>query len=328
MAITRTDTSSFTRTASGTDASVTHTVAAGDTLLVVSTMFEAAETVTATPSWSGDGVAQDLTLVDATTSSAGANDMAMATYALVNPTPEVGGTLTVTHSTNDNAISVAACYAGTVTTSVAAAIAFIEEDVNDTASNTCVFASAGTAGNTLYAAGGFRGGDGGDGTQITPPTGFAEIFEGETGTNANSDISGYVCDYIGGAADAATWTWAASDQNAGHYLQIVPDPFLDQRQAIINGLDAAASPTNGWNNEVRDKEVVGAVVRTSDTVVTITLTAAAAYDISSTETITVTVPGAAVTGGSPITGDVTFTVTHVVGGAADELTFMLTGVGT
>lgn len=85
--------------------------------------------------------------------------------------------------------------------------------------------------------------------------------------------------------------------------------FNAQRQAIINGLDAAASPTNGWNNEVRDNEVVTAVVRTSATVVTITLTTQAGYDITSTETITVTVPNAAlVTSGSDITGSPTFTV--------------------
>jgi hypothetical protein len=91
--------------------------------------------------------------------------------------------------------------------------------------------------------------------------------------------------------------------------------FDAQRQAIIDGFDAAASPTNGWNNEVRDNEVVGSVVRTSSTVVTITWTAAASYDISSTETITGTVPNAAlVTGTSDIISTPTFTVTAVASG--------------
>jgi len=81
-----------------------------------------------------------------------------------------------------------------------------------------------------------------------------------------------------------------------------------QRQAIIDGLDSAQTETLGWNNEVRDKEVVGAVVRTSDTVVTITLTAAT-YDITSDETITVTVPGAALIGASPLTASPTVGVT-------------------
>jgi len=69
--------------------------------------------------------------------------------------------------------------------------------------------------------------------------------------------------------------------------------FDAQRQNIIDGLDSQQSELTGWNNEVRDKEVVGAVVRTSDTVVTITLTASPAYQISATETIIVTVPGSA-----------------------------------
>lgn len=88
--------------------------------------------------------------------------------------------------------------------------------------------------------------------------------------------------------------------------------FDAQRQNIIDGLDAASSPTNGWNNEVRDKEVVTAVVRTSNTVVTITLSAAGAYDISSTETITCTVPATAlVTSTSAVIATPTFTVTAV-----------------
>ncbi len=87
--------------------------------------------------------------------------------------------------------------------------------------------------------------------------------------------------------------------------------FADQRQAIINGLDAASSPAFGWNDEVRDKEVVGAVVRTSNTVVTITLTAASAYSILGDETVTVTVPAAALTGAAALTAAPTFTVTDL-----------------
>ena len=71
--------------------------------------------------------------------------------------------------------------------------------------------------------------------------------------------------------------------------------FNGQRQAIIDGLDSAQSETAGWNAEVRDKEEVGAVVRTSNTVVTITLTAAGAYSVVDNETITVTVPADAMT---------------------------------
>jgi hypothetical protein len=88
------------------------------------------------------------------------------------------------------------------------------------------------------------------------------------------------------------------------------------RQDIIDGLDSAQSETLGWNAEVRDKEVVTAVVRTSDTTVTITLTAQPGYDITATETITVTVPASAVTSAGAIVATPTFTVTSVAATAA------------
>lgn len=84
------------------------------------------------------------------------------------------------------------------------------------------------------------------------------------------------------------------------------------RQDIINGLDSAQSEGTGWNAEVRDKEVVTAVVRTDGQIVTITLTAQAAYDITSQETITVTVPSTALLRGVlDVTGSPTFTVAAV-----------------
>lgn len=88
--------------------------------------------------------------------------------------------------------------------------------------------------------------------------------------------------------------------------------FDAQRQNIIDGLDAATSPASGWNLQVRDNEVVTAVVRTSATVVTVTLTAQAGYDITAQETITVTVPNTAlVTSTGDLTGSPTFTVDPV-----------------
>jgi len=85
--------------------------------------------------------------------------------------------------------------------------------------------------------------------------------------------------------------------------------FNAQRQAIIDGLDAAETEATGWNAEVRDKEVVGAVVRDSDTQVTITLTAAADYDTTAEETITMTVPASAlVTSASAVVASPTFMI--------------------
>lgn len=81
-------------------------------------------------------------------------------------------------------------------------------------------------------------------------------------------------------------------------------------QALIDGLDSAQTETLGWNNEVRDNLATTTVVRTSATVATITLSAQSAYNITAQETITVTVPTAALTtGAAEIVATPTFTVT-------------------
>lgn len=76
--------------------------------------------------------------------------------------------------------------------------------------------------------------------------------------------------------------------------------FDNQRQNIIDGMNSAGVEGNGWNVEVRDKEVVTAVVRTSDTEVTITLTAAALYSVTTSETVTITIPASAISDDSPV----------------------------
>jgi len=87
--------------------------------------------------------------------------------------------------------------------------------------------------------------------------------------------------------------------------------FDAQRQNIINGIDSAQAEGTGWDAEVKAKEVVGAVVRTSDSVVTITLTAQAGYNITATETITATIPATALVRAVAIVATPTFTVTAV-----------------
>ena len=82
-------------------------------------------------------------------------------------------------------------------------------------------------------------------------------------------------------------------------------------QALIDGITSAQVEATGWNTEVRDKEVTGSVVRTSSTVATITWTAAAAYDITDgtgDETITVTIPAAALTAAGEVVGSPTVSV--------------------
>jgi hypothetical protein len=80
-------------------------------------------------------------------------------------------------------------------------------------------------------------------------------------------------------------------------------------QAILDGITSGQSEPAGWNAEVRDKEVVGAIARTSDVVATITFSASASYAITGTETITVTVPTEAlVKGAAPLVATSTFQV--------------------
>ncbi len=72
-------------------------------------------------------------------------------------------------------------------------------------------------------------------------------------------------------------------------------PFDGSRQGIIDGLVSAGGEAAGWNAEVGPAIPVGNVVRTSDTVVTITLPAVAGYVITANETVTATIPAAALT---------------------------------
>jgi hypothetical protein len=94
--------------------------------------------------------------------------------------------------------------------------------------------------------------------------------------------------------------------------------FDAQRQNIIDGLDAADAQTNGWNAQVRDQLGVSSVVRTSDTVVTITIPAddVSDYHIATNEVITTTVPSTAVNGGGALTATPTTTITAAVESAA------------
>ena len=91
--------------------------------------------------------------------------------------------------------------------------------------------------------------------------------------------------------------------------------FDAQRQNIINGIDSAQSEGTGWDAVVKAGLAVTTVVRTSDTVVTITLSAFASYNITAQETITVTVPASALTSGVVINAIPTFTVSTVATGS-------------
>ena len=84
-----------------------------------------------------------------------------------------------------------------------------------------------------------------------------------------------------------------------------------QRDEIIAGCTSAQSETLGWNLVPKALQSLGGVVRTSDTVVTITWDAQATYDITANETITVTVPSTATVGANTLVATPTFGVAFV-----------------
>jgi hypothetical protein len=72
--------------------------------------------------------------------------------------------------------------------------------------------------------------------------------------------------------------------------------FDDVRQAILDAFDSAQAEAGGWDAQLAADGDVTDVVRTSDTVVTITLPAMASYVITADEDITFTPPREAIEG--------------------------------
>jgi hypothetical protein len=98
-----------------------------------------------------------------------------------------------------------------------------------------------------------------------------------------------------------------------------------QRDEIIAGFDSAQSEALGWDLVPKVLQSLGGVVRTSNTVVTVTWDAFATYNITAQETITVTIPGTALAGGLSIVATPTFTI--ATSGSTTRLLALL-GVGT
>ena len=108
----------------------------------------------------------------------------------------------------------------------------------------------------------------------------------------------------------------------------VPTASFDaQRQNIIDGVTSAQSEATGWNLVPKALQSVTGVVRTSETVVTITWDAFITYDITANETITVTVPASAVTGGIVLVATPTFDIIASGGVVAYFMGRMLSGMG-
>ena len=97
-------------------------------------------------------------------------------------------------------------------------------------------------------------------------------------------------------------TWAAAGTG--------PIGSTADSQAFIDGITSAQAEAGGWNAKVRDVLVPAtALVRTSNTVATLTVPATADYVITADETIEQTIPAALlVTSASPIVATPIFVV--------------------
>lgn len=182
--------------------------------------------------------------------------------------------------------------------------------------------------------------------QITPSTAGAIVVamgaaaSGTGSTMTSSDLTDFVATSRADTNDisigAGYSTWAAGALNPAAFGNIpagttanswvsltialrplVTTPFADARAAIITGIDSAQAEAAGWDAKVKANIPVGNVVRTSDTVCTVTLQAQADYDITAQETITVTLPASALTGDAQIVATPTFTVDTSGGAPAD-----------
>lgn len=148
-------------------------------------------------------------------------------------------------------------------------------------------------------------------------TGVTERLDGGTAAGNDSQVS--MADKTittAGATGDGSSTTSATDPWVAVIIELVRStPFASARAAIISGLDSAQSEGTGWDAVVKAGQGVSGVVRTSDTVCTITLDAFASYNITAQETITATLPAAAFSGNTSAVASPTFTITAAAGAA-------------
>lgn len=166
--------------------------------------------------------------------------------------------------------------------------------------------------------GDFAGSTGnGDAITLAIRPAAAAVTAALTGTVASSANETTI--RVGGATIILTLTgdtWVASGAT-----------FNAQRQAIIDGIDSGQAEAGGWDAKVKARQSVIGVVRTSDTVVTITLDAQADYQITAQETITATIPAAALTLAGAVVASPTFTIDTITESTGGAKNMLLLGVG-
>lgn len=192
--------------------SFSHTVPSGASLLLLAVQMQGDETISALPTWDGD----DFSLIH-DTGVQGAGDHHSWLYGFI-ATAAKTATIAFNTSVADYHGVGAVNFAGTKTASVADAVNFLSEDVNNTNTDTNVHASAGNAGNALIVMAGWRGGD------ITPSTvdnSFNEIYDRATGSAPAVDTAHMMAELLDAAPSAVTVTMGGSDQNAGIFIELI-----------------------------------------------------------------------------------------------------------
>lgn len=142
--------------------------------------------------------------------------------------------------------------------------------------------------------------------QSSPGT-FGTSSGWTTITGTSSDLTTTITDEASIVAGGSTITLTLT----GDTFVAAGATFDAERQGLIDNLVSAQSEANGWNAEKVNLPVTD-VVRTSDTVVTITLSALASYDITADEEITSTIQASAlVTSASDVVSTPTFTISAI-----------------
>ena len=215
MAVTRVGTESLdVWTASQQSHSFSHTVPVGCDLLIVCAGVQASASVSGTPSWN----ANNLTLINQTTSSGLNTDCNNFVWGLISPSNATGTMALSWNSARDASWCACINFAGNVTTSVAAATNFVTEDVNDAASTTSVHASGGSSGNALLFTGNHFWGAG---SPATNNASFTEIYDTDTGDTTVNDFACYIAELLSGLPSAITVTWGNSNENASQLIELV-----------------------------------------------------------------------------------------------------------
>ena len=135
--------------------------------------------------------------------------------------------------------------------------------------------------------------------------------ETTTGSDATMGLYSLTTDGSSQAADSVDIV-ATAGSDIGYSFALTPYVFNHERQAAINGIVSAQSEDHGWNVE-RSNIPVTALVRTSDSVATLTIPSLPNYDITAQEVLTWTIPAAILTSGVAIVATPTVTIDAVTG---------------